>query len=62
MVDSETLKSEARKHVGAVRNGIQRLFSGSLSPTERITQRDALIKEFDTLKKLFKEMNKIDQA
>jgi hypothetical protein len=62
MADSEPLKVEARKHVTSIRNGVQTLFSGGLSASDRIEARNALIKEFDALKKLFKQMNKLDGA
>ena len=61
MADSESLKANARKRIASVRSGVQKLFSGGLAAPGRVATRNALIEEFDELKKIFKQMNKLEE-
>ena len=60
MADIETQKAAVRKSFGVIRSNAQKLFSAQLPAAQRIETRNAMIGEFDQLKKIFKQMNKID--
>ena len=60
MSDQEQLKAEAKKTFGIMRNNAQRLFSGTLTPEKRIETRKEIIRNFDDIKKIFQQLNKLD--
>ena len=62
MPDAETQKAAVRTSFGIIRGSAQKLFSTQLSAAERIKTRNAMIAEFDQIKKIFKQMNKSDDA
>ena len=62
MPDNEANQAAVRKSFGVVRANAQKLFSAQLSAAQRIKARNAMIAEFDQIKKIFKQMNKSDGA
>ena len=60
MADNEDKQAAVRKSFGVVRASAQKLFSAQLSAAQRIQTRNAMIAEFDQIKKIFKQLNKAD--